>query len=50
VSAGDASFLAPVEPSKIIVHLTYRSRVDEYAARIPGEPGASSGAVVSSSR
>ena len=35
----DAEFLAPVEPSKIIAtHLTYRSRVEEYAARTPPEP------------
>jgi 5-oxopent-3-ene-1,2,5-tricarboxylate decarboxylase/2-hydroxyhepta-2,4-diene-1,7-dioate isomerase len=35
----DVTFLAPVEPAKIAaVHLTYRSRVDEYAARIPPEP------------
>jgi len=34
-----ADFLAPVEPTKIIAtHLTYRSRVDEYAARVPAEP------------
>jgi 2-keto-4-pentenoate hydratase/2-oxohepta-3-ene-1,7-dioic acid hydratase in catechol pathway len=34
-----AHFLAPVEPSKIIAtHLTYRSRVEEYAARTPPEP------------
>src|SRR5687768_18373022 len=34
-----ASYLAPVEPSKILaVHLTYRSRVEEYAARTPPEP------------
>ncbi|MDX6519699.1 MAG: hypothetical protein QOF08_304 [Gaiellales bacterium] len=39
VRAIDAHFLAPVEPSKIIAtHLTYRSRVEEYAARIPPEP------------
>jgi 5-oxopent-3-ene-1,2,5-tricarboxylate decarboxylase/2-hydroxyhepta-2,4-diene-1,7-dioate isomerase len=32
-------FLAPVAPSKIIAtHLTYRSRVEEYGARIPAEP------------
>jgi 5-oxopent-3-ene-1,2,5-tricarboxylate decarboxylase/2-hydroxyhepta-2,4-diene-1,7-dioate isomerase len=32
-------FLAPVTPSKIIaVHLTYRSRVDEYRARAPAAP------------
>src|SRR3954470_19779488 len=35
----DARFLAPVQPSKIIaVHLTYASRVDEYAARRPAQP------------
>src|ERR671929_770976 len=29
-----AEYLAPVEPTKILaVHLTYRSRIDEYAAR-----------------
>ena len=34
-----ATYLAPVEPTKILaVHLTYRSRVEEYAARIPPEP------------
>jgi 5-oxopent-3-ene-1,2,5-tricarboxylate decarboxylase/2-hydroxyhepta-2,4-diene-1,7-dioate isomerase len=34
-----ARFLAPVEPTKIIAtHLTYRSRVEEYAARTPPEP------------
>src|SRR5687767_1051398 len=34
-----ATFLAPVEPSKIIaVHLSYRSRVEEYGARVPPEP------------
>jgi 5-oxopent-3-ene-1,2,5-tricarboxylate decarboxylase/2-hydroxyhepta-2,4-diene-1,7-dioate isomerase len=34
-----AQFLAPVEPTKIIAtHLTYRSRVEEYAARTPPEP------------
>ncbi|HWT92613.1 MAG TPA: fumarylacetoacetate hydrolase family protein [Solirubrobacteraceae bacterium] len=39
IAAGDATFLAPVEPSKILaVHLTYRSRVEEYAARIPPQP------------
>ena len=32
-------YLAPAEPTKIIaVHLTYRSRVEEYAARPPAEP------------
>ena len=35
----EATFLAPVEPTKILaVHLTYRSRVEEYAARIPPQP------------
>jgi 5-oxopent-3-ene-1,2,5-tricarboxylate decarboxylase/2-hydroxyhepta-2,4-diene-1,7-dioate isomerase len=35
----DALYLAPVEPTKIFaVHLTYRSRVEEYAARTPPEP------------
>src|SRR6185437_4138880 len=39
VSAADATFLAPVEPTKIIAtHLTYRSRVEEYGARVPAEP------------
>jgi 5-oxopent-3-ene-1,2,5-tricarboxylate decarboxylase/2-hydroxyhepta-2,4-diene-1,7-dioate isomerase len=34
-----AHYLAPVTPSKILaVHLTYRSRVEEYAARIPPAP------------
>lgn len=35
----EATYLAPVEPSKIVaVHLTYRSRVEEYGARTPGAP------------
>jgi 5-oxopent-3-ene-1,2,5-tricarboxylate decarboxylase/2-hydroxyhepta-2,4-diene-1,7-dioate isomerase len=35
----EAHYLAPVTPSKILaVHLTYRSRVEEYAARIPPAP------------
>jgi 5-oxopent-3-ene-1,2,5-tricarboxylate decarboxylase/2-hydroxyhepta-2,4-diene-1,7-dioate isomerase len=39
VPEGEVSYLAPVEPSKIIaVHLTYRSRVDEYAANTPPAP------------
>jgi 5-oxopent-3-ene-1,2,5-tricarboxylate decarboxylase / 2-hydroxyhepta-2,4-diene-1,7-dioate isomerase len=39
VAEADAAYLAPVEPSKILaVHLTYRSRVEEYAARTPPEP------------
>ena len=36
---GEAHYLAPAQPSKIIaVHLTYRSRVEEYAARPPTQP------------
>ena len=39
LAEGEALYLAPVEPTKIIaVHLTYRSRVEEYAARTPPEP------------
>jgi 5-oxopent-3-ene-1,2,5-tricarboxylate decarboxylase / 2-hydroxyhepta-2,4-diene-1,7-dioate isomerase len=39
LAEADATYLAPVEPSKIIaVHLTYRSRVDEYAANTPPAP------------
>ena len=39
VPAAQARFLAPAAPSKIVaVHLTYRSRVEEYAARIPPYP------------
>jgi 5-oxopent-3-ene-1,2,5-tricarboxylate decarboxylase/2-hydroxyhepta-2,4-diene-1,7-dioate isomerase len=35
----DAVYLAPVTPSKVIaVHLTYRSRIEEYRARVPPEP------------
>ncbi len=35
----EAHYLAPVEPSKIVaVHLTYRSRVEEYAANTPPQP------------
>jgi 5-oxopent-3-ene-1,2,5-tricarboxylate decarboxylase / 2-hydroxyhepta-2,4-diene-1,7-dioate isomerase len=35
----DAEYLAPVQPSKIIaVHLTYQSRLTEYAAKTPPEP------------
>jgi 5-oxopent-3-ene-1,2,5-tricarboxylate decarboxylase / 2-hydroxyhepta-2,4-diene-1,7-dioate isomerase len=34
-----AHYLAPAEPTKIIaVHLTYASRIDEYAARRPAVP------------
>ena len=39
LAEADALYLAPVEPTKIFaVHLTYRSRVEEYAARTPAEP------------
>jgi 5-oxopent-3-ene-1,2,5-tricarboxylate decarboxylase/2-hydroxyhepta-2,4-diene-1,7-dioate isomerase len=39
VGEAEATYLAPAEPTKIIaVHLTYASRVDEYAARRPSEP------------
>lgn len=39
IAEADALYLAPVEPTKIIaVHLTYRSRVEEYAARTPPQP------------
>jgi 5-oxopent-3-ene-1,2,5-tricarboxylate decarboxylase / 2-hydroxyhepta-2,4-diene-1,7-dioate isomerase len=39
LDAATADYLAPVEPTKIIAtHLTYRSRVEEYAARVPPEP------------
>lgn len=39
IAEADARYLAPAEPSKIFaVHLTYRSRVEEYAARMPPEP------------
>jgi len=35
----DARYLAPVSPTKIIaVHLTYRSRLAEYAAKTPAYP------------
>ncbi|MBB4661864.1 fumarylacetoacetate hydrolase family protein [Conexibacter arvalis] len=35
----EVAYLAPVEPSKIIaVHLTYRSRIEEYQARTPAYP------------
>jgi len=34
-----AHYLAPAAPSKIMaVHLTYRTRVDEYAASMPAQP------------
>ena len=39
IAETDALYLAPVEPTKIFaVHLTYRSRVEEYAARTPPVP------------
>jgi 5-oxopent-3-ene-1,2,5-tricarboxylate decarboxylase/2-hydroxyhepta-2,4-diene-1,7-dioate isomerase len=39
VPEAEAQYLAPVAPSKIIaVHLTYRSRVDEYKANTPPAP------------
>ena len=39
IAEADARYLAPVEPTKIIaVHLTYRSRIEEYAARTPPQP------------
>ena len=40
VPAGEARYLSPVEPSKIVAtHLTYRSRAEEYRmARLPAEP------------
>jgi len=39
IPEADATFLAPVEPTKIFaVHLTYASRVEEYRARTPAEP------------
>ncbi len=35
----DARYLAPVTPSKVMaVHLTYRSRVEEYHASLPPQP------------
>jgi 5-oxopent-3-ene-1,2,5-tricarboxylate decarboxylase / 2-hydroxyhepta-2,4-diene-1,7-dioate isomerase len=39
VPEAEAAYLAPVQPSKILaVHLTYRSRVDEYRAQTPPAP------------
>ena len=39
IAEADAEYLAPVQPSKIVaVHLTYQSRLTEYAARTPNEP------------
>ena len=39
IAEAEAPYLAPATPSKIIaVHLTYRTRVEEYAARTPPLP------------
>jgi 5-oxopent-3-ene-1,2,5-tricarboxylate decarboxylase/2-hydroxyhepta-2,4-diene-1,7-dioate isomerase len=39
ISESSAVYLPPAEPTKIIaVHLTYRSRIEEYKARTPAEP------------
>ncbi len=39
LAEAQARYLAPVEPTKILaVHLTYRSRVEEYAAKVPPFP------------
>jgi 5-oxopent-3-ene-1,2,5-tricarboxylate decarboxylase/2-hydroxyhepta-2,4-diene-1,7-dioate isomerase len=39
VDEATATYLAPAEPTKVIaVHLTYRSRIEEYEARTPPEP------------
>ena len=39
IAAADARLLAPAEPTKILaVHLTYASRIDEYAAKRPEYP------------
>ncbi|QYJ14254.1 hypothetical protein Rxycam_00050 [Rubrobacter xylanophilus DSM 9941] len=39
IPENEARYLAPAEPTKILaVHLTYRSRVEEYGARVPPEP------------
>jgi 5-oxopent-3-ene-1,2,5-tricarboxylate decarboxylase/2-hydroxyhepta-2,4-diene-1,7-dioate isomerase len=39
IEEATATYLAPAEPTKIIaVHLTYRSRIEEYAAKTPAEP------------
>lgn len=39
VPEAGVTYLAPVQPSKIIaVHLTYRSRIEEYKARTPAHP------------
>jgi 5-oxopent-3-ene-1,2,5-tricarboxylate decarboxylase/2-hydroxyhepta-2,4-diene-1,7-dioate isomerase len=39
IDEAGAVYLAPAEPTKVIaVHLTYRSRIEEYGARTPAEP------------
>ena len=39
IAEASVVYLAPAEPTKIIaVHLTYRSRIDEYEAKTPAEP------------
>jgi 5-oxopent-3-ene-1,2,5-tricarboxylate decarboxylase/2-hydroxyhepta-2,4-diene-1,7-dioate isomerase len=39
IPVADARFLAPATPTKIVaVHLTYRSRVEEYRANVPPFP------------
>ena len=39
IAEAGALYLAPAEPTKIFaVHLTYRSRLEEYEARTPPEP------------
>jgi 5-oxopent-3-ene-1,2,5-tricarboxylate decarboxylase / 2-hydroxyhepta-2,4-diene-1,7-dioate isomerase len=39
IAEASALYLAPVEPSKILaVHLSYRSRIEEYAAAVPSAP------------
>ncbi len=39
IAEAEATYLAPVTPSKILaVHLTYRSRIEEYAAKTPPAP------------
>ena len=39
IPEAEAEYLAPVEPSKILaVHLSYRSRIEEFGARIPDAP------------
>ena len=39
IAEASVVYLAPAEPTKILaVHLTYRSRIEEYEARTPAEP------------